>query len=294
MQGMNQLEELVNSNVTACLVVHNEERLISRCLGSLKRAAGRIVVVHDGLCSDRTLAICRNFGCDVFERNFVGMCEGHRIFAYSQVNTEWILQIDADEFLSEELVNHLPELLNNNDAACYEFAWPYWDGSRYRTNAWPFRRALFRKNRFQYLGFPHEEIRPLGEVVQTSYIIEHRPLYDNYSLKNLRKKHKKWIKVHASFHLKKYDELERFPADALEMKPHYAFIGEKPLLMAPFVFMYHFVGLMLLGGIRQGWYGWRNSYIQSAYYFLLCLEVYRQKNSMPRFGREPPAGDALS
>lgn len=280
MQDMNPLRHRVNPDVTACLVVHNEEPIIARCLDSLKGVVGRIVVVHDGLCSDRTLDICRGYGCDVFERDFVGMCEGHRIFAYSQVSTKWILQVDADEFLSDELAQKISELLLDENVACYEFRWPYWDGVRYRTKNWPYRRALFRKDRIAYLAFPHEEIRPWGPIKRMPYVIEHRPNYDNYSFYNLFHKHQKWIKIHAAFHLKHAADLERYPDTASHLQPHYNAIGRFPIFVAPIIFCYHLVGLLTFGGLRAGWYGIRNSVVQSAYYFMLCCEVFRQKREV--------------
>ncbi len=95
--------------VTACLVVHNEGEIIERCLKSLKRVTDAIVVVHDGPCVDNTLTICESYGCFAVERKWFGMCEGHRVWTYQNTKTRWILQVDADEYLSDELVNQMAE-----------------------------------------------------------------------------------------------------------------------------------------------------------------------------------------
>ncbi len=104
-------------------------------------------------------------------------------------------------------------------------------------------------------------------------MLEHRPNYDNFSFKTFSTKHKKWIKIHADYHLVDPHKLDRFPDDSFEVVPHYSRIMKYPRLAAPFLFIYHFIGLMIYGGIKEGWYGFRNSLVQALYYFLLCLEI---------------------
>lgn len=266
--------------VTACLVVHNEEKIIERCLKSIKRVTNSIIVVHDGPCEDNTLTICRKYGCMVKERKHVGMCEGHRVWTYFNAQNKWVLQIDADEFLSEELIENIKDLVTDDTVACYEFLWPYWDGFKYRTKNWPNKKALFQKDKVSYIGFPHEEVRVEGKVKKVPYLLEHRPEYDNFNFRTLFTKHKKWIKIHAQYHLADPSKLEYYPVEDIELKPHYSAITRFPRMMAPFIFTYHFAGLMFLGGGKEGRIGIRNSFMQATYYFLLCLEISRQKREM--------------
>src|SRR5947209_4203128 len=62
-------------SISACLVVHDEEKLIERCLASLDGVVDEIVLVHDGPCTDRTLDIARGYGARVFERPRHGEAE---------------------------------------------------------------------------------------------------------------------------------------------------------------------------------------------------------------------------
>lgn len=263
--------------LTACLVVHNEGEIIERCLKSLKRVTGTILVVHDGTCSDNTLTICRSYGCFVVERKRVGMCEGHRVWTYQNTTTRWILQVDADEYLSDELIDQMESLINDSSISCYELLWPYWDGDQYRTKNWPYKKALFQKDKIKYIGFPHEEVHVTGKTQKVPYVLEHRPKYDNFSFKTFSEKHKAWIKIHADYHLSDPAKLEYYPVKDPEIVPHYSLITKYPKLIAPFIFTYHFTGLMVYGGIKEGWYGFRNSLVQALYYYLLCLEIGRRK-----------------
>jgi glycosyltransferase involved in cell wall biosynthesis len=267
----------ISNQITACLVVHNEEELIERCLKSISQTTNRIVVVHDGPCEDLTLTICETFGCEIHVRPFVGMCEGHRVFSFLQVNTPWILLLDADEYLSEELIQAMPDLVADSQVAAYDFYWPYWDGQCTRTSNWPIKKALFRRDKFTYLAFPHAAIHAEGVTKLLPLVVQHRPSYDNYSVEAFRAKHKKWIGIHADFFLKNWEDLPRFPPGKFGLKPNYAILRDWPRLSAPCVFIYHFAGLWCLGGRKAGRIGLRNAYFQAGYYFKLGFEIARQK-----------------
>jgi glycosyltransferase involved in cell wall biosynthesis len=116
--------------ISACLVVYNEEKLIRRCLESLRDVVDEIILVHDGECTDRTLEIAKEYGAKIFVRDHKGFCEHHRPFCCKQASYNWILQIDADEFLSAELRNNLRSLVSNQEVSAYELLWPFWDGKK--------------------------------------------------------------------------------------------------------------------------------------------------------------------
>lgn len=88
-------------NITATIITHNEERNIERCLSSLIGVADEIVVV-DSFSTDATADICRRYGCRVVERTFTGY-GSQRQYAAGLATGPYVLSIDADEFLSEEL-----------------------------------------------------------------------------------------------------------------------------------------------------------------------------------------------
>ena len=166
------------TKISACLVVHHEAKLIRRCLDSLKGEVDQIIVVHDGPCLDKTLEICADYRAEVFIRERIGEAEPHRPFSFSQATGEWILQIDADEYLSSNLKKNLRALVQAADASAYEFLWPIWDGEKYLTKHWPRKRCLFKKNNVSFLGLPHYVAAVSGEVKSCDFILEHKPDYN--------------------------------------------------------------------------------------------------------------------
>ncbi len=88
------------ADLTATIITHNEEKTIQACLESLTWAK-EIVVVDSGS-SDRTLEICRGYTDKIVHHPWVGFIE-QKNFALSLATYDWILNLDADERVPEEL-----------------------------------------------------------------------------------------------------------------------------------------------------------------------------------------------
>jgi len=194
-------EALPAGSISACIVAYNEEQVIERCLASLRGAVDEIVLVHDGPCSDRTLEIATEHDARVFVREHAGHGEHHRPFAYEQALGEWVLRIDADEFLSHEARAGLRELVRDARADGFELEWRMWDGTRYVTERGPYRLAVMRRSAIRLLGLIQHAETVDGEVVRTDLLLEHRPLYNNFSLPVMATKWMRWADVQAREYL---------------------------------------------------------------------------------------------
>ena len=91
--------------LSVVIITHNEEQNILRCLESVKPVADEIVVV-DSRSADLTVQICREFGCTVFSHDFEGY-GNQKQFAIDQASNDWVLSIDADEVVTEDLKTEL-------------------------------------------------------------------------------------------------------------------------------------------------------------------------------------------
>lgn len=201
----------MKEKISACLVVYNEEKVVEKCLESIKNVVDEIILVHDGPCNDKTLEIAKKYTNKIFTRlPHIGMMEGSLVFAYNKVKNEWILRIDADEFLSKEAQKNIRRLVQIKDVDGYAFLWRLWDGKKYITKDWPHKLCLFRKNKISYLGFPHAIEEVNGIVINVNYELCHRPEYNNYSFKIFKSKWLKWAKVQAIYTLKDFKEIPKF------------------------------------------------------------------------------------
>lgn len=88
-------------SISALIITFNEERNIERCLNSLKDVVDEIVVV-DSFSTDKTEEICSKFNVRFIQHAFEGHIQ-QKNFAIDSADNDWVLSLDADEALSEEL-----------------------------------------------------------------------------------------------------------------------------------------------------------------------------------------------
>jgi len=252
--------------ISACLVIRNEEEKLPQCLESFKDVVDEIIIVHDGLCQDKSIEIARYYADKIFIREQRGMCELHRAFSFSQARGEWILIIDADEFLSEKLKNKLSDLTQNKDVDAYSFSFSSTD-----------KPCLFRKNKMFFTGIPHFLIETRGRLVKSDLILEHQP--KSFSL-DLFKKNNRWAKIHAETLLKNFNELESFQArreDVFSLKRRIYITF--PLISAfPKAIKAVFCDIFFNHVFEKGFkHGFQSVIIQFFYNFLLCLHLFNLK-----------------
>ena len=91
--------------ISAVIITLNEEKNISRCLEALQKIADEIIVI-DSFSSDQTVKICQTFGCSVFQHEFKGY-SSQKQAGVSKATYDWVLSIDADEVLSDKLIESI-------------------------------------------------------------------------------------------------------------------------------------------------------------------------------------------
>ena len=94
--------------LTLVVMTHNEAATIARCLDSVPFAAEKLVVDCGSI--DDTCAIAREHGARVVTQAWLGFGP-QRNFATTQAGHDWILALDADEYLSGDLARELEQKL---------------------------------------------------------------------------------------------------------------------------------------------------------------------------------------
>lgn len=95
------------SPLSAVVITFNEEKKIEQCIVSLKKVADEIVVV-DSFSTDTTVAICGKLGVKTVQHAFEGYIE-QKNFALAFASNKMVLSLDADEMLSDKLVESILE-----------------------------------------------------------------------------------------------------------------------------------------------------------------------------------------
>ncbi|MEO2069395.1 MAG: glycosyltransferase family 2 protein [Desulfurobacteriaceae bacterium] len=90
------------------ILTFNSERCIEEVLSSIKDIADEIIVVDSGS-KDKTLEIVKSFGAKVYTRKFDNFVN-QKNYLLSLCTKEWVLFIDDDEVLSEELKEEIKKV----------------------------------------------------------------------------------------------------------------------------------------------------------------------------------------
>lgn len=102
------MDKSEDTKLSGVIITYNEEENIARCLDSLKSVVDEIIVV-DSYSTDRTAEICRSYSVNFIQNEFKGHIE-QKNFAMEQARYDYVLSLDADEALSEELQQSILQL----------------------------------------------------------------------------------------------------------------------------------------------------------------------------------------
>jgi glycosyltransferase involved in cell wall biosynthesis len=106
--------------LSVVIITYNEERNIARCLEAVHGVADEVVVV-DSFSTDDTVPISQQLGARVVQHAFEGYVQ-QKNFATAQALHHHVLQLDADEVLTEELRQSILAAKNNWQGAGYTLA----------------------------------------------------------------------------------------------------------------------------------------------------------------------------
>ena len=102
----------MKTKISAFIIAFNEEKIIEKCLLKLDWV-DEIIVVDSGS-TDSTVAICEKHNAKVIYKKFNGYGE-QKQFALDQTTHDWVLNLDADEVLTDAAIIEIKDQLENND-----------------------------------------------------------------------------------------------------------------------------------------------------------------------------------
>jgi len=135
-------------SLSVIIITKNEEANLGDCLSSVGFADEVIVVDNNSI--DSTVTIAKSHGAKVFLVNEWPGFGAQKNYALSLATGDWVLSIDADERVSEELGREIGAVVREHETTldCYELARVSWFcGKRMKFSGWspdPVRR-LFRR-----------------------------------------------------------------------------------------------------------------------------------------------------
>jgi glycosyltransferase involved in cell wall biosynthesis len=149
------------NKLSVVIITYNEEENLPRCLASVKTIADEIVVV-DSFSTDNTEAVARKNGAIFLQHKFEGHIQ-QKNFAKEQAANNWVLSLDADEALSDELCNEILQWKLqpiNNFSGYFMNRLNFYCGRPIKTCGWyPDRKLrLWKKEEGKWTGVnPHDK-----------------------------------------------------------------------------------------------------------------------------------------
>ncbi|MEO8238593.1 MAG: glycosyltransferase family 2 protein [Flavobacterium sp.] len=180
--------------ISILILTKNEEQDLPGCLASVSWSDD--IHVFDSFSDDQTVTIAENAGATITQRIFDNW-SAHQNWGLANIKFKypWVLYIDADERVSESLLNAIKELKpdSNSEFVAYElrrrdFAW----NGKWLKHAQmsPFYLRLFRPDKMRYERLVNPVSIPDGPIDKVDGFLDHYPFSKGFKF---------WIQRHLSY-----------------------------------------------------------------------------------------------
>jgi glycosyltransferase involved in cell wall biosynthesis len=251
-----------DSGLSACIITFNEADRIEACLRSVDFCDEIIVV--DSHSSDGTRQLAARLGARVIERDWPGY-RSQKQFAVDAARHDWVLCLDADERVSDELRGEIIALRERGFAAAAGWSVPriteYFGRFLRHGNAYPDRLVrLFDRRRGGWSGYEiHENTRVTGRIGRLHGHLEH---YSYRSLADHQSRMQRYADLMAQA---LYAQGKRCGLTRVLINPQWRFVR----------------GYLLRLGFLDGWRGLVFALIESGYVRRKYLGLYMRSRGLP-------------
>lgn len=151
--------------ISATIISLNEEDRIEKAIQSLKGVADEIVVLDSGS-TDKTVDLAKSLRARVYHREFDNFAN-QKNWAAEKASGEWILSIDADEEIPENLKEEIKKAVKNDVYKGYLIPRRNFIlGREIKHSRWSpdLHIWLWKKGFGEWVGDVHEEVKVEGKV----------------------------------------------------------------------------------------------------------------------------------
>lgn len=243
--------------LTPLILTYNEAPNIARTLQSLSWV--KTIVVVDSYSNDETSEILHSYPqVQVFQRKF----DTHATqwnYGLEQVKSQWVLSLDADYIVTDELIAEIGALPDDGKINGYFARFKYCVfGKPLKGTILPPRQVLFRKDKAIYVDDGHTQ---LLQVTGKSAILSGYIHHDD------RKPLSRWLWAQDRYMMIEVKKLLETPAKELSLADRI----RKQKIFAPFIILFYC--LILKGGILDGWAGWYYAFQRMLAEILLSIRL---------------------
>lgn len=234
--------------ITPIILTFNEEANIRRTLFSV--AWAKEVLIIDSYSSDSTLDICAEKpNVRVIQRKFDSFASQCNFALEQSISTEWVLSMDADYVISENLIKEISKQKPDTEIKAYQISFDYLiDGKKLHASLYPPRVALYKKSSACYLQDGHaHKVRINGKSKEDSLDGSIQSLNERIQHDD-RKPYARWLSSQSKYAAQEVIKLNDSPWVELSTQDKMRKLGVAPLLVIPYT-------LFARGLILDGWLG---------------------------------------
>lgn len=150
-------------NLTVVILTKNEEKNIVDVVRNAAQVADDILIIDSGS-TDKSVELAKQENARVVYRAWDNDFAAQRNFAFEHTDKEWILYLDADERLNDELVEAIKSVVKLNQVRQYSIkrkSIAFGHEFRYGVLKYDFVPRLFKTQKVKWVNKVHE--RPVCE-----------------------------------------------------------------------------------------------------------------------------------
>ncbi|MBA3648535.1 MAG: glycosyltransferase family 2 protein [Chitinophagales bacterium] len=252
-------------SLSAVIITFNEEKNIARCLRSLQGVADDLVVI-DAFSTDQTKAISETLGARVIEHRWEGYAAS-RNFGSDQAHNDWIVYIDADEELTDELKQSILSIKTNPFTLFYRCKILInYCGKWIRHSGWypGIKIRMFDRRTARWKGNVHEKIEINDENARIELLYGNVLHYAYSSIEEHKKKNERYSALMA---IELFNQGKKISSFSIKLRQWFTFIRSYILKL----------------GFLDGYYGYKISQLSGEYTrmkYEKLLALYADKTSV--------------
>ena len=162
--------------VSLCMIVKNEEKVLSRCLDSVHHLVDEINIVDTGS-TDNTIEIAKKYTDRVYTFEWTGKFKDARNESFKYATKDYIFYLDADDVILEDDQKKFKKLKQTLDPSVDSVSMYYHAGvDEFGNVTLTYRRnRLVKRNRhFKWKGDCHNYLEVSGYIINSDVAVTHK------------------------------------------------------------------------------------------------------------------------
>jgi glycosyltransferase involved in cell wall biosynthesis len=272
-------------DLTIAIPARNEEKNLQACLESIGVDLARKIVVIDSCSTDRTKEIALNHGAEVLGFNWDGKFPKKRNWFLKKynLNTKWVLFLDADEYLTEAFKNELRIKLADTKYSGFWLNYTIYFMGKKNKGGYPLKKlALFQVGAGEYEQIDedmwsnldmevHEHPILKGDIGEIKSKIDHQ---DFRGISQYVIKHNEYASWEAARYFKNINDKQISARFTWKQKLKYRLM--KSIWIGP---MYFLGSFFALGGWKDGYRGLAFAILKMSYFTQIYCRIKEYNNN---------------